>query len=153
MLFKYAFICIANPVLPYTSNEKLKFPLCCTCADRENQDPCICTDENRTIVGTWCTPELLKAVEKGYRILKIYEVYHFEESTEYDKSTKNGGLFASYVNTFLKIKQEASGWPKECETEEQKREYNRRYEEKEGIRLDYDKIKTNPGLRSFAKSV
>jgi hypothetical protein len=39
------------------------------------------------------------------------------------------------------------------ETEEQKREYNRRYEEKEGIRLDYDKIKTNPGLRSFSKSV
>jgi len=63
----------------------------------------------------------LKAVEKGYRILKIYEVYHFEESTEYDKSTKNGGLFASYVNTFLKIKQEASRWPKECETEEQER--------------------------------
>jgi len=95
----------------------------------------------------------LKAVEKGYRILKIYEVYHFEESTEYDKSTKNGGLFASYVNTFLKIKQEASGWPKECETEEKKREYIRRYEEKEVLRLDYDKIKTNPGLRVLQNSV
>lgn len=27
----------------------------------------------------------------------------------------------------------------------------RLYEEKEGIKLDYDKIETNPGLRSFAK--
>jgi len=46
-----------HPVLLYTSNGKLKFPLCRTCADRENQDPCICTDEKRTIVGTWYTPE------------------------------------------------------------------------------------------------
>lgn len=65
---------LCHPVLPYTSNGKLKFPLCRMCADRENQDTCTCTNEQRQIVGTWCTPELLKAIEKGYRILKIYDM-------------------------------------------------------------------------------
>ena len=73
-----------HPVLPYTSGGKLKFPLCRTCADTEQQEPCTCTDEQRAIVGTWCTPELTKAQEKGYQINKIYEVYHWPESTQYD---------------------------------------------------------------------
>lgn len=60
-----------HPVLPYTSNAKLKFPLCRTCAYRKNQDHCSCSNEERAIIGTWCTPELSKAIEKGYRILTI----------------------------------------------------------------------------------
>lgn len=61
------------------------------------------------------------------------------------------GLFAKYVNTFLKIKQEASGFPSECVSEESKWGYIRDYKEKEGIDLEYDKITVNPGLRSLAK--
>lgn len=95
-------------------------------------------DEQRAVVGTWYTPELEKAVEEGYRILKTYEVFHFEESSHYDHITGTGGLFAEYVNTFLKIKQDAAGWPEGCETEEQKREYIMLYKEKEGIDLDYE---------------
>ena len=51
----------------------------------------------------------------------------------------------------MKIKQEASGWPAECDTEEKKRNYLQEYEEYEGIRLDYDKVEKNLGLRSLAK--
>jgi hypothetical protein len=56
-------------------------------------------------VGTWATPEILKALEHGYKILRVFEVYHFEESATYDPTTGEGGLFAGYVNAFLKIKQ------------------------------------------------
>ena len=49
------------------------------------------------------------------------------------------------------MKQEASGYPKECVTDEQKQRYIDDYYEKEGIRLDPNKIKYNPGLRSLAK--
>lgn len=62
-----------------------------------------------------------------------------------------GGLFAEYVNTFLKIKQEASGFPSDCDSEELKREYIRQYKENEGIDLEYEKIQKNPGLRCLAK--
>ena len=65
---------------------------------------CPHTDEQRQITDTWCTPELQMAVTKGYKIIHIHEVWHFPEEQQ------KKGLFADYVNTWLKIK-EASGWP------------------------------------------
>ena len=119
------------------------FPLCKTCADTLNQNPCTHTDEERAILGTWCHVELMKAIEKGYEVLEIHEVWHWEETT--DK------LFKEYVHTFLKLKQEASGYPKHCVTDEQKQQYIDEYYEHEGIRLDPNKIAYNPGLRWLAK--
>lgn len=98
-----------HPVLPYTSIGKLKLPLCETCADSKSQDPCTCSEEQRSFVGTWCTPELSKAMNNGYKVIKIYEIYHFEESTRYDRETRKGGIFTNYVKKILKIKQEAYG--------------------------------------------
>lgn len=138
-------------MLPYRSKGKLKYQLCQTYADAENQHACICSVEKRVITGTWCTPENQMAVKKGYTILKIYEVYHFEQSSQYDPLTGAGGLFAEYVNTFLKIKQEASGFPSDCDSEDLQREYIRQYQENEGIDLEYEKIQKNPGLRCLAK--
>ena len=108
-----------HPVLPSHGGEKLTFLLCNKCATENQAKPtlersavCSHSREERTIEGTWCTPELQKAVEVGYEIVKIHEVWHFEESQV--------GLFESYVNNWLKIKQEASGWPAGVETEEEK---------------------------------
>jgi hypothetical protein len=89
----------------------------------------------------------------GIRKTKIYEVYHFEESSMYDRSAckggGGGGLLADYVNLFLKLKQEVSGFPRECQNEQQKLDYIAKYALNEGIQLDYDAIKRNPGLRSL----
>ena len=93
--------------------------------------------------GTWCSVELEKALEKGYKILQLYEVWHFP--------TTSDELFKDYVNTFLKIKQESSGYPKNCTTEEQKQQYVEEYLEVEGIELEPDKIVYNPGMRALAK--
>ena len=94
-------------------------------------------------MGTWCTPELKKAVEMGYEIKEIYEVHHFHEHPP--------GLFKEYINKWLKIKQQVSGWPKWCTTEALKQKYIDDYYEKEGIKLEYDKIIPNDGLRNIAK--
>ena len=63
------------------------------------------------------------------------------------------GLFAEYVNTWLKIKQEASGWPASCITTEQRRAYVHAYEAREGTRLDVPHIELNPGPRTLAKTM
>ena len=131
-----------HPVLPYRSNGNLKFPLCRTCADTENQAPCECSYEQRELTGTWCTPEIETAVRLGYKIRKMYEVYHWEENTQYDPRTHEGGLFSQYINTFLKFKQKASGTPDK---------YIGQYMEKEGVSLDRGNIEKNPGLRALAK--
>ncbi len=60
-------------------------------------------------------------------------------------------MFTEYVNTFLELKQEARGWPTWCETETDKQDYIRLYNDKEGIKLEHEKIKKNKGMRALAK--
>ena len=119
------------------------FALCKTCADTGNQTPCTHSDAERAIQGTWCSVELMKALEKGYRIIQMHEVWHFPQ--------KSDTLFKEYIDTFAKIKLEASGYPKDCVTDEQKQRYVNDILENQGIQLDPTKINYNPGLRALAK--
>ena len=139
-----------HPVLPLRCNGKLTFPLCAACVKAQQQLPmlersplCDHPREQRMLRGTWCTPEIKEAMRMGYELVKVHEVWHFEDSAS--------GLFAEYVNTWLKIKTEASGWPVNCTTEEEKRSFIERFEAKEGIRLEYGNVKPNPGLKATAK--
>ena len=85
---------LLHPVLPYRTQGKLMFPLCKTCADTCQQTPCTHSDNERAIEGTWCSVELEKALEQGYRLLKIHEVWHFPATSD--------ELFKEYINTFFK---------------------------------------------------
>lgn len=87
----------------------------------------------------------------GFSAYQIYEVCHFENVSQYDLLKRQGGVFTKYVNTFLKIKQEASGWPDWCKSEEDRQKYVDDYFEKEGIRLNAQNIDWNPGLRQLAQ--
>lgn len=60
---------------------------------------------------------------KGYKIDRIYKVWHFDNVEQYDPNSKTGGVFTEYINTFLKMKQEASGWPSWCIAEIDKQKY------------------------------
>ena len=131
------------PVLPHKDG-KLKFTL----------------EDKR---GVWATPEINKALDMGYKITRVYRVLHFKERT-----TK---LFRGYVSKFLKIKQEASGFPEwvlngpEETIEDRKQAYIKQYKDNQGIDLEYDKItikkgkdgkynlkeQQNAGLRAIAK--
>ncbi|XP_073233328.1 uncharacterized protein [Porites lutea] len=106
---------------------------------------CTHTAEERCITGTWCTPELQKAVDLGYKILKIYEVWHFSENQ------RKEGLFADYVNKWLKNKTEASSWPKNGTTEAAKSEYINAYYDREGVQLEPAKVAKNGGRKQVAK--
>ena len=141
-----------HPVLPVRAGGKLTFPLCRTCVEKEQAKGmltrthyCRHSDDNRMLRGTWCTPEIEKAIEKGYTLVKIHEVWNFPPEQ------RRTGLFADYVNTWLQVKQQAAGWPSWCETVEQKREYIVNYKEREGIRLDIAHIEKNPGRKATAK--
>ena len=62
------------------------------------------------LTGTWVIDEARLALQKGYRILEIHELYECNV-TRYDPETPEGGVFAGYFNTFLKLNEEASGYP------------------------------------------
>jgi len=141
-----------HPLLPMRYDGKLLFTLCRTCAEEKQQTTCQHNTEDRSITGTWVTIELYKALELGYQLLETHEIWHYEKIEKYDKTTNpDGGLLRSYIDKFMKQKQEADGWPSWAVTEEQKRAYIQQYKEKEGIELDYDNIKKNPGRRQLAK--
>ena len=143
-----------HPVLPVRVNGKLLFPLCVACASEQLERPllersCYCphSDVEREMMGTWCTPELEEAVQQGYEIVKIIEVYHFPE----DQRRK--GLFAPYIDKWYRIKTEASGWPAWCTDDEKKEKFLTDFKAREGIELSAEELNKggNPGLRSLAK--
>ena len=123
-----------HPVLPVRTNDKLTFPLCEARVEEEMAKTmldrtCVChhTNKQRQILGTWCPLYLEKAVEKGYVIVTIHEVWHFPETIE--------GLFRDYVNTWPKIIYR--GWPAEVSDDPRKRqEHLVAYKAPEGIDLD-----------------
>ena len=137
------------PVLPYRTN-KLMFPLCRTCADNLLDNPCTHDDKEKALCGTWTSVEVQKAIEYGYTILVIYEIYH------YDNREK---IFDTYGNTFMKMKQESSGVPKYCYDEQgvvdddKLNAYIDEYHQHEGIKLEAAKIKYNPGQRTVMKAL
>lgn len=67
-----------HPVLTMKIAEKYMFTLCAACVQVQLDLPwhqctnmCNHTDQQRTMTGTWSTPELQKAIEKGYKVLKF----------------------------------------------------------------------------------
>ena len=141
-----------HPVLPHRHKGKLTFPLCQACMEEEMAKPlleksyhCQHTPEQRMLRGEWCTPEIQKAVELGYTLIKIHEVYHFPSER------RQVGLFAEYVNTWLKIKQESAGYPAWATNPTDKARYVHQYKQREDINLDPNLIVKNPGRKATAK--
>ncbi|XP_060855011.1 uncharacterized protein LOC132932654 [Metopolophium dirhodum] len=130
-----------HPVLPVKikmeKSEKLLFPLCYKCAV-DQKPSCNHSKNERQFTGTWTTDEVNKALEKGYIITKIYEVWHFKE--------KSTDLFKDYVDNFMKIKLESSKHNYSSDEE-----YIKPIFDKMGILLDKYKIRDNPGRRAVAK--
>ena len=109
-----------HPVLPIRINGKSMFPLCYKCAEKENQTECKCPKSDRLFTSTYCTQEVEVAINMGYITEEMYEVLHWPDTSLHDKSKPNSGLFTKYVNTFLKLKQQSSGFPSNINSEEEK---------------------------------
>ena len=132
------------PLLPYRSpDKKLLFPLCRSCADEGVHRSCTHSGKERHLHGVWTTVELTKAVDAlGYRIVQVDEVYHWD--------SWSGDLFRGYMNTFFKVKEEASGYPPNCDTPEKQAAYVEEVFAREGVRLDPEAVKYNPGMRQVS---
>ena len=136
------------PILPVRT-DKLTFPLGRTCVETQC-DTCTHGDEERALYRTWTSVEVHKAIQHGYKILIIYEIYHYNNSRK---------IFDMYVDTFMKIKQESSGIPKHCLDDngaiinEELEKYVREYAEHEEIHLNPASISYNPGRRTVMKAL
>ncbi|KAH7701962.1 hypothetical protein AAVH_30898 [Aphelenchoides avenae] len=104
---------LVHPVLPVKHADRLVFPLCRTCMEgsvdrRAYREPgCDHTEDQRSWVGTYFTDELNLALSHGYRVDKLIGVWHWDDDQWTDQH------FKGYINTFVRMKTEASGWKKE----------------------------------------
>ena len=137
------------PIIPYRTT-KLTFPLCRTCADTLC-GTCTHSEGERVLTGTWTSIEIQEALKHGYVIKEVYEIYNY---------THREKIFDKYVNTFMKLKQESSGIPKNCYdaatgnvNNKKLEEYAAEYLEHEGVELDVSKISYNPGQRTVMKAL
>jgi len=53
------------------------FCLCRTCVHTSSAECTHTQDEDRALMGTWVKDEVRVAVQKGYKILEIHEVYEY----------------------------------------------------------------------------
>ena len=135
------------PVLPYrTSDKKLLFGLCRTCCETyENKAGGVCahTEDERAFEGMWPTVEVDKAIDKGYVVVRANAGLAYR--------CHDNNMFRTYVDMFMKIKVEASGYDRDDMTDQEKQEFCDSYFDAEGILINPCDIEKNPGLRTIAK--
>ena len=131
------------PVLHTNIRKKQMYPLCFTCALTENNGLCHCSDRDRIIRGKWTSEEIKEALRQGYGIVEVYQMVHYHE--------RDQEMFPNYIKSLYVDKQEASGWPAECETDEQKVEFCMEFQPRMGVPLDPAKVHSNPGRRTIPK--
>jgi hypothetical protein len=133
---------LLNGVLPERAQGRLMFPLCRSCVETLQIEPCKHSEEERLIYGIWVSEELKQAVKYGYRVKQIFCVHHFDRTST--------DLFSGYIRTFVKLKTEASARP-EDETSEQLAQFCIEAFERFGIDILAADIVDNAGFRTMAK--
>lgn len=140
------------PAIGRKTEDGLLFASCYKCYEEEiqrkkrtryikNDYHCPHTDEQRKYVDTLTHVDVNLALDNGYKVTKLYRAWRYEKW--------DSNLFKDYIRTFLKIKVETSGWPRECDSEEKKAEFRQLYKDKFDIELG--EIVDNPGLRHIVK--
>lgn len=137
-------------MLPVRVRQKLIFTLCYACARDMQITRCKHSTKERSIVGVYPLAEVRLALTYGSRIIECIEVWLYN-TVQYNPHSGNEGLFSGYMRTFCRLKQQSSGWPPNCESEEERNEYIRKFHETDGILLDSSKIEKNPSMRQICK--
>ena len=96
----------------------------------------------RVLTVTWIVEEVRVVVQHGYNVLKVHEFYEYEV-TQNDPKNGEGGHFVQYIETFLKMKAEATGSPVWVQGPDDEDRYSQRFRESEGIEHDKNLIQKN----------
>jgi hypothetical protein len=107
---------------------------------------CTHTPQQRALTGVWVTEEINLALKYGYKILTIYEIWHWS------KEKRSSDLFKVYLRCYLKYKVESSGFPAGCDTSQDKQKYVDMWERKFGVKVQLNDIKFNAAKRTWSKS-
>jgi len=90
--------------------------------------------------------ELAAALKAGYEVTHLHRAYEWRRGDDWSRS-----VFYDYIQTFMKVKYEASGWPAQCVDAASKKQFMDEVNQECGIMLEEDNMIKNSGLRYIAK--
>jgi len=135
-----------HPVLPFRANF-LSVPN--MSPNLKHRRMLYTTDEERDLTGTWVIDEVWLAVQMGCMNLEIHELYEYNV-TRYETETREGVLFAGYIDTFLNLKAEANGYSACVRSPANEERFIESFWKSEWIRLDKESIRSNAAKRGLA---
>ena len=109
------------------------------------------SEAERALEGKWVIDEVRLALKKGYKILEIHEIYEYLV-TQYNPDTGEGGLFVENINTFLKLKAEASGYPSWVRSPADEHQYIETLFQSECVSLNKDNRRYNAAKKDWQSS-
>ena len=85
------------PLLGVNCNGKFIFGTCQKCIQKEQRSLCRHSSRERQLTDTWTTSEIEAAVRWGYTIVRIHEMYL------YDEVRAGKSFFALKISTFIDV--------------------------------------------------
>ena len=104
---------------------------------------CTHTEDERELRFCWTIVEVKKALELGYQLNRVHEIYAFEKIRK--------DLFRDFVHQFYRIKLAASPWPIDIQSPDMQERYINEINQKMGVNMQVQDIQPNPGKRTMAK--
>lgn len=93
--------------------------------------------------GVYTLTEIRLAIELGYKLINVFEVWYFKETSD--------NIFSPYIKQCFKIKLENSGFPNHVKNDNDKHIFIEKIRDLEGIELSADEIVKNPTGRNIGK--
>ena len=104
--------CRGIPFLPYRLESGKSIAMACyTCTVRQSKQFCLCSEADRAWLDVYSVEEIELALEYGYEIVQIFEVYYW---------LKGDYLFADFMKLLASIRLKATPVPTEWQSEVEK---------------------------------
>ena len=97
-----------------TKNGRSVASLCSMCAEKQVLSECNHTGVDRYITATYTTLEINYALKLGYKIVHIYEIWHWQ---------KEEAIFRRFMQLLIRKKLQFSGFPNTVISEDEKNQY------------------------------
>lgn len=133
------------PLLPIMNQNKLIFGLCRTCIDKRQEKFCQHEGAERYLTDVWTVPEIVFALKRGYKLIKIHEALLYEEQAP---------IFQNFYIGLAKMKLESEMPPSSVDInnpESLKKYCEKLNEQMPWLNLEWQKIIPNSARREFAK--
>ncbi|EFO95708.1 hypothetical protein CRE_13943 [Caenorhabditis remanei] len=138
---------IKTTVLPYKIPGFLTFPSCRTCIEKNQKAACNHNKvSDRYLTGIWTHAELNAAIERGYRLLQIHEIWWWPDS-----KWKTADYFVNYLKPMIQLKHESSDWPRDDMTDNEKDAYINEIARRDGVTLVKDNVRKADNMREMSK--